>query len=101
MQVLHMGVGYFKMTLHVGIAFRARSSFKGIQTNYMGYFEATMHVGNVIKVDYSFNFAIPTLILTSTNWNFGALLQYFHPYLPLLEFWGFIALLAHVLTFTN
>jgi hypothetical protein len=32
MQVLHIGLGYFKMTLHVGIVFRAWSSFKGIQT---------------------------------------------------------------------
>jgi len=32
-------LGYFKVTLHVGIVFRARSSFKGIQTIYMGFFE--------------------------------------------------------------
>jgi len=31
MQVLHIGLGYFKVTLHVGIVFKARSSFKGIQ----------------------------------------------------------------------
>jgi len=31
-------LGYFKVTLHVGIVFRARSSFKGIQTIYMGFF---------------------------------------------------------------
>jgi hypothetical protein len=40
MQVLHIRLGYFKVTLHVGIMFRVRSSFKGIQTIYMGYFEA-------------------------------------------------------------
>jgi len=64
--------------------------------------------------------AIPTPILASTNWNFGASLQYLHPYLPLpigilelhcntythtclyqLELWGLIAILALVLTSTN
>jgi hypothetical protein len=64
--------------------------------------------------------AIPTPVLTFTNWNYGASLQYLHPYLPLptgilgfhcntythiyvyqLEFWGFVAILAPVLTFTN
>jgi hypothetical protein len=32
MQVLHLGLGYFKLTLHMHIVFRARSSLKGIQT---------------------------------------------------------------------
>jgi hypothetical protein len=32
MQVLHIKLGYFKVTLHVGIVFKAKSSFKGIQT---------------------------------------------------------------------
>jgi hypothetical protein len=32
MHVLYIGLGYFKVTLHVGIVFRARSSLKGIQT---------------------------------------------------------------------
>jgi len=32
MQVLHIGLGYFKVTIHVGIVFRAKSSLKGIQT---------------------------------------------------------------------
>jgi hypothetical protein len=31
-QVLHLGLGYFKVTLHMHIVFRARSSLKGIQT---------------------------------------------------------------------
>jgi hypothetical protein len=38
MQVLHVGLGYFKMILRVGIVFRARSSLKGIQTIGMGFF---------------------------------------------------------------
>ncbi len=45
MQVLHIGLGYFKVTLHVGIAFRVDSSFK---------------------------LAIHAFIVTSTIWNFGA-----------------------------
>jgi hypothetical protein len=32
MQVLHIGLGYFNVTLHVGIVFKARFSLKGIQT---------------------------------------------------------------------
>jgi len=86
----------------------------------MGYFEATMHVGIALKVDFSFNLVIPSLIFTSINWNFGVLLQYLHMYLPLptrilgfrsntcthtylyqLEFWGFVAIHAPVFTFTN
>ncbi len=59
----------------MGVVFKARSSLKGIQTIWMGYFEATMHVGIAFRVDSSFQFTIPTFILTSTNWNFGALLQ--------------------------
>jgi hypothetical protein len=31
-QVLHLGLGYLKVTLHMHIVFRARSSLKGIQT---------------------------------------------------------------------
>jgi hypothetical protein len=31
-QVLHLGLGYFKVTLHMHIVFRVRSSLKGIQT---------------------------------------------------------------------
>jgi hypothetical protein len=31
-QVLHLGLGYFKVTLHMHIVFRARFSLKGIQT---------------------------------------------------------------------
>jgi hypothetical protein len=61
-----------------------------------------------------------TPIFTFTNWNFGALLQYLHSYLPLpigilgfhyniythiylyqLEFWGFVAIPTPVFTSTN
>jgi hypothetical protein len=50
MQILHIGLGYFKQTLHVGIVFKARFSFKGIQIIYMGYFEMTMHLGVTFRV---------------------------------------------------
>ncbi len=60
-------MGYFEMTLHVGIAFRAKSSLKGIQTISIGYFEKTMHVGIPFKVDSSFSFIIPIVIFISTN----------------------------------
>jgi hypothetical protein len=77
-------------------------------------------VGIAFRVDSSFKLAIPELILTSTNWNFGVSLQYLHPYLPLptrilgfccntyiriyfyqLEFWGSVAIPTPVLAFTN
>jgi hypothetical protein len=77
-------------------------------------------VGIAFRVDSSFKLEIPRLILSSTNWNFGALLQYLHMYLPLptwilglccntytrtyfyqLEFWGFVAIPTPVHTFTN
>jgi len=55
----------------------------------MGYFEATMHVG------ITFTLPLPTRILgLCCN-------TYTHTYLYQLEFWGFIAILASVLTFTN
>jgi len=74
-------------------------------------------MGIAFKVDSSFKLAILRLILTSTNWNFGLLLQYLHSYLTLptgilglhcntythtclyqLEFWGFIAISKPVFT---
>jgi hypothetical protein len=77
-------------------------------------------MGIAFKVDYSFKFAIPGLIFTSTDWNFGVSLQYLHLYLPLpigilglccntytctylyqLKFWGLTTILALVLTSTN
>jgi hypothetical protein len=113
MQVLHMGLGYFKVTLHGGIAFRAKSSLKGIQTIQMGYFEATMHVDIAFRVDSSFKLAIHTFIFTFTKWNFGVSLQYLDPHLRLptrilglncnicictyfyqLGFWGLVTILA-------
>jgi hypothetical protein len=36
-----------------------------------------------IKIESSLKLAILEFILTFTNWNFGALLQYLHTYLPL------------------
>ncbi len=81
MGILHIELGYFKVTWHVGIAFRAKFSLKGIQTIQTGYFEATMHVSIAFSVDSSFKLAILAFILTSTNQNFGALLQYLHSYL--------------------
>jgi hypothetical protein len=54
----------------VGIVFKARFSFKGIQSTYMGYFTTTRHVNIACKVDSSFKLAIPALVFTSTNLNF-------------------------------
>ncbi len=126
---------YFRVTLNVTFAYKrwlfqndhtcgycvqGQVSLKGIQTIQMGYFKATMHVGIAFRVDSSSKLAIPALILTFTNWNFGVSLQYPHLYLPLLtrilglccdtctytylyqlKFWGLIIILALVLTSTN
>jgi hypothetical protein len=59
-------------------------------------------VGIAFKVNYSFKLVIPGLILTSTNLNFGALLQYLHPYLLLpIGILGLIVIPTPIFTFTN
>jgi hypothetical protein len=83
----------------------------------MGFFETwVLH----LRLIFRLNFVIPKLIFTSTNWNFGASLQYLHSYLFLptrilvfryntythtclyqLEFWGFVAILTLLLASTN
>jgi hypothetical protein len=115
MQILHIRLVYFKVTLHVGILFKVRSSLNGIQTIYMGSFETwVLPLGLILHLNlqypdlylllptgilgfccntytctyfYQLEFwgcvTIPTLVFASTNWNFGASLQYLHPYLPL------------------
>ncbi len=101
----------------------------------MGSFEAwVFHLGLILHLNLQYPdlyLPLPTGILgfccniytriyLSTNWNFGALLQYLHPNLPLptrnlglccntytctyvyqLEFWGFVAILTLILSFTN
>ncbi len=78
MQILHLGQGFFKVTLHLHFMFRARSSLKGTQTIQMGFF---FTCGYCIQACFSFKLAIPELILTYTNWNVGVSLQYLHSYL--------------------
>jgi hypothetical protein len=59
-------------------------------------------VGIALRLVFSFKLVILELIFTSTNWNVGVSLQYYiYTYLYQLEFWGTIAILALVLTFTN
>ncbi len=116
MQVLHLGLGYFKVTLHMHIVFRARSSLKGVQTIQMGFFETwVLHLGLFFHFNLKYPdlylplptrildfIAIPTPVLTFTNQNFGFHCNtYTRTYLYQLEFWGIIAILALVLTFTN
>ncbi len=97
MQVLHIRLGYFKITLHVGIVFKDRSSLKSIQTIQMGFFEVwVLHLGLILHLNLQYPdlyFLLPTRILrfrcnTYTRiyfyqlqfWGFVA---YLHPYLPL------------------
>jgi len=43
---------YFEMNLHVGIAYRFWSSFKGPPKLHIGYFEMTLHVCISFKVKF-------------------------------------------------
>jgi len=67
MHVLHIGLGYFKLILHVGIVFRARSSFKGIQPIYMGFFEMwVLHLRLILHLNLQYPnlyLSLPTGIL--------------------------------------
>ncbi len=99
MQVLHLGFSYIKMTLHVHIVFRARSSLQGIQTIQMGLFETW-----VLQLRFFFhlNLQYPNLYLPLPTGFLGIHCNtYIHTYLYQLEFWGIIAVLALVLIFTN
>ncbi len=58
--------------LNVAIAFKVNSSFKLAIPELI--LTSTIFWGFI---------AIPTIVLTFTNWNFGASLQYLHPHLPL------------------
>ncbi len=99
MQVLHLGFSYIKMTLHVHIVFRVRSSFKGIQTIQMGLFETwVFHLRFFFHLNLQYlnlYLPLPTGFL-GIHYN-----TYIRTYLYQLEFWGIIAILALVLTFTN
>jgi hypothetical protein len=55
MQVLHISIGFIERPpkLHIG------------------YFEMTLHVGIAFRARYSYNFAIPTHVLIFTNYKFG------------------------------
>jgi len=117
MQVLHIGLSYFKVTLHVGIVC-LRLGFH-LRVSKPSRWVLLKH-GITFKFDYSFKLVIPKLIFTSTNYNFGVSLQYLHLYLPLpagilrfhcntynhtclyqLEFWGFVAIPTPIFTSTN
>ncbi len=99
MQVLHLGFSYIKMTLHVHIVFKARSSLKGIQTIQMGLFETwVLHLGFFFHL----NLQYPNLYLLLPTGFLGIHCNtYIRTYFYQLEFWGIIAILALVLTFTN
>ncbi len=101
MRILHIGLSYFKMTQHVGIAFRVRSLVKGIQTIQMGYFEAIMHVGIAFRVDSSFELAIFALILLPIGILGFPCNTCTHTSFYQLEFWGFLTIPALIPPFTN
>jgi hypothetical protein len=79
MQLLHLGlglhskaptklhIGYFEMTLHVGITFKVKFSLKVLLKSPMGYFEMKLNMAIAFKVKVSYNFAISTHVLIFTN----------------------------------
>jgi hypothetical protein len=68
MQVLHPGlglhskappklhIGYFEMTLHVGIAFKVWLSIKVLLKSPMGYFEMNLNMAISFRVKVSYSF---------------------------------------------
>ncbi len=86
LQVLHLGLNYFKMILHVHIVFKVRSSLKGIQTIYMGFFETwVLHLG----LFFHFNLKYPNLYLPLPIGILGFRCNtYTRIYFYQLEFWG-------------
>jgi len=58
-------IGYFKMTLHVDIAFKVALSLQVLFQSRMGYFEMTLNMAIAFRVKVSYNFAISTHVLIS------------------------------------
>ncbi len=88
------------MTLRLHIVFRARSSLKGIQTIQMGFF--FKRVGIAFRLVFHLNLQYPNLYLLLLTGMLGFHCNtYIRTYLYKLEFWGMIAILALILTFTN
>jgi len=54
-------IGYFEMTLHVGIAFKVGFALK-LPKSPMGYIETNLNMGIAFRVRYSYDFEIPTRI---------------------------------------
>jgi len=111
--VLHLG-----LILHLNLQYP--DLYLPLPTRILGFCCNTYTHTYFYQLEFWGFVAIPTPILASTNWNFGVLLQYLHPYLFLptgilghrcntythtylyhLEFWGLIVILALVLTSTN
>jgi hypothetical protein len=63
--------GYFKTTLHMGIAFKVALSLQVLLQSPMGYFEMNLNIDIPLRVNVSYNFAISTHILTFTNYKFS------------------------------
>jgi hypothetical protein len=98
MQVLHIGLGYLKVTLHVGIVFRARSSFN-VSKPFNGYFEVWVLY---LRLIFHLNLQYLDLYLLLPTGILGFCCNtYTYTYLYQLEFWGFVAIPTPIFTFTN
>ncbi len=64
---LKLHIGYSETTLHVGIAFKVALSLQVNPKSPMGYLEMNLNMTIAFKVRASYNFAISTYILTFTN----------------------------------
>jgi len=104
--VLHLG-----LILHLNL--RHSDLYLPLPIGILGFCCNTYTRTYFYQLEFWGFIAIPTPILASTNWNFGASLQYLHLYLPLpigilgpncntctctyfyqLGFWGLITILA-------
>ncbi len=64
-------IGYFKGTLHVGIAFKVALSLQVLPKSPMGYFEMNLNIIITFRIKVSYNFAISTHVFTFTNYKFS------------------------------
>jgi hypothetical protein len=64
-------IGYFKATLNMGITFKVALSLQILPYSPMGYFEMNLNMAIAFRVKVSYNFAISTHVLTFTNYKFS------------------------------
>jgi hypothetical protein len=64
-------IGYFKATLHVSITFKVALSLYVLPYSPMGYFEINLNMAIAFRVKVAYNFAISTHVLIFTIYKFS------------------------------